>query len=114
MQKNYSINETDDDSLTTSTSSVSTYDLENSEQIDEDEVYQGDVESLSDDTPIETIAKQNQTSYSNLILFPELVILGLEIVWQNVDNEWSDQQNTTKTSVYVSQIEFEMFMKDFL
>ncbi len=99
IHKNYSFNETDDENPTTSTTNV---DVENFEEIDEDEVYYGDVESLSDDIPIETIAKQNQTIYSNLILFPELVILGLEIVWQNVDNEWSDQQNINKTSIYVS------------
>jgi hypothetical protein len=103
INKSHSSNEVDDENSASPTLSLTNVDVENFEEIDEDEVYYGDVESLSDDDePIETISKQNQTSYSNLILFPELVVLGLETVWQNVDNEWSDQQNTTKTSVYVS------------
>lgn len=102
INKNHPLNEGDDENSTPSTLSLTNVDVENFEEINEDEVYQGDIESLSDDDiPVETQSKQNQTSYSNLILFPELVILGLEIVWQNVDNEWSDQQNSTKTSVYV-------------
>jgi len=100
IHKSHSFNETDDENPTSST--TTNVDVEHFEEIDEDEVYYGDVESLSDDIPIETIAKQNQTIYSNLILFPELVILGLEIVWQNIDNEWNDQLNTNKTSIYVS------------
>jgi hypothetical protein len=104
IHKSHPLNETDDENSTPLTLSITNVDVENFEQIDEDEVYYGDVESLSDDIPIETISKQNQTMYSNLILFPELVILGLEIAWQNVDNEWSDQQNTTKTSIYVTNL----------
>jgi len=96
INKNYASNETDDGSPTISV------DVENLEENDEDEVYHADVESLSDELPRETIAKQNQTIYSSLILFPELIILGLQIAWQNVDNEWSDQQTTSKTSIYVS------------
>jgi hypothetical protein len=102
IHKNHSLNEMDDESPSSSASSITNYEVENFEDVDEDEVYHADVESLSDDTPIETIAQQNQTMYSNLILFPELVILGLETAWQNVDNEWSDQQNTMKTSIYVN------------
>ena len=79
-------------------------DTETEENIDEDEVYHADVESLSEDIPIETVAKQNQTIYSNLILFPELVILGLEFTWQNVDHEWNDQQTTNKSSIYVTNL----------
>jgi hypothetical protein len=101
--KNQSVNENDEENSITSTLSIITDgDVENVEDIDEDEVYHGDVESLSDEVPIETVAKQNQTMYSNLILFPELVILGLEFAWQNVDHEWSDQQTTNKSSIYVS------------
>ncbi len=103
IHKNHLLNETDDENPTPLTPSIINVDVENFEEIDEDEVYYGDVESLSDDDiPIETIAKQNKIIYSNLIIFPELVILGLEIVWQNVDNEWNDQQNSTKTLIYVS------------
>ncbi len=104
IHKHYSLNEIDDEhpSSSSSASSITNYEDENFEDINEDEVYDADIESLSDDTPVQTIAKQNQNMYSNLILFPELVILGLETAWQNVDNEWSDQQNTIKTSVYVS------------
>ncbi|CAF3860010.1 unnamed protein product [Rotaria sp. Silwood2] len=102
--KNQSLNETDDESSTKSILSITNVDVENLENIDEDEVYYGDIESFSDNIPIEKVAKQNQTMYSNLILFPELVILGLKIAWQNVDNEWSDQQTTNKTSIYVTNL----------
>ncbi|CAF0783003.1 unnamed protein product [Adineta ricciae] len=92
--------ETDDESSLDSSSSTTNIDDDN----DGDEIYHGDIESLSGDTPTETVTQQNQTSYSNLILFPELIILGLEIAWQNVDNEWSDQQMTNKTSIYVTNL----------
>ncbi|CAF0928875.1 unnamed protein product [Rotaria sordida] len=99
--KNQPLNEIDDENSTKSILSVTNTDVEIFENLDDDDVYYGDVESLSDDIPIEKVAKQNQTIYSNLILFPELVILGLKITWQNVDNEWCDQQTTNKTSIYV-------------
>ena len=110
INKTHLSNESDEDALSssssvTSLSSINNYEIENFDDIhDDDEVYYADVESVSDETPVETIAKQNQTSYSKLILFPELVILGLEIVWQNVDNEWSDHQNTMKTSTYITNL----------
>ena len=44
-------------------------------------------------------------AYANLILFPELVFLGLKIVWQNVENEWLEQRTTTKTSICVGFIQ---------
>ncbi|CAF1316351.1 unnamed protein product [Adineta steineri] len=97
--KNQSLNESDDENPTTSSSSS----VENNEEDDDDE-YHADVESLSDEIPTEIVTKQNQTIYSNLILFPELVILGLEIAWQNVDNEWSNQQTTNKSSIYVTNL----------
>jgi hypothetical protein len=103
MNKNQSLNGTDDDNSTTSSSSLGTnIDEENPEDMDEDEVYYGDIESFSDEIPIEAVTKQNQTIYSNLILFPELVVLGLKTAWQNVDFEWNENQTTTKTSIYVS------------
>ncbi|CAF3399293.1 unnamed protein product [Rotaria sp. Silwood1] len=102
--KNQSLNETDDENLTKSLLCTTNVDIENIENIDHDEVYQGDIESLTDDIPIEKIAKHHQTIYSNLILFPELVILGLKIAWQNVDNEWNDQQTTNKTPLYVTNL----------
>ena len=104
-QRNQIFNDNDDvDSSTTTSSIITNGDVENDENIDEDEDYHGDVESLSDNIPIKTVAKQNQTIYSNLILFPELVILGLEFAWQNLDHEWSDQQTTNKSSIYVSEV----------
>lgn len=102
LRKTSSSAATNDDDAASSSSSVSDDDSEH--RIDAEDVYQADVESLSDDRPTETVTQQNQMSYSNLILFPELVLLGLEIAWQNVDNEWSDQQATNKTSVYVSAL----------
>ena len=96
----------DDDTPSSTTNAVSNtdYEREDFQAIDEDEDYCADIESLSEEIPVENMTKQNQTMYSNLILFPELVILGLEIVWQNVDNEWSDQQNPIKSSIYVTNL----------
>lgn len=100
--KNATTNEIDDEGSTTSALSVKSGDVENQESIDEDEIYNADIESLSDEIPIEKFTKQNYTIYSNLILFPELVILGLKLTWENVDNEWNEQQVNNKISIYVS------------
>lgn len=104
QQQSSELIDDDDSSVTTDSSSNTNYEVDDFQAIDEDEDYLADVESLSEDIPVETMTKQNQTMYSNLILFPELVVLGLEIVWQNVDNEWSDQQNPTKSSIYVTNL----------
>ena len=73
-----------------------------SDESDHEEIYHGDVESLSDGLPRETVTKQSPLTYSNLILFPELVILGLKVAWQNVDHEWNENPSTLKTPIYVS------------
>lgn len=92
----------DDEQRNTSDSFVDHDDEDTREETDPEENYQADVESLSDDMPRETVTKQSPLTYSNLILFPELVILGLKIAWQNVDHEWNESSNTLKTPVYVS------------
>ena len=110
LKQQLSIEMIDDDSPISSSTSTSSssltmnYEVEDFPTLDEDEDYYADVESLNEEIPVEIITKQNQTIYANLILFPELVILGLEIVWQNVDNEWSDQQNPIKSSIYVTNL----------
>jgi hypothetical protein len=76
-------------------------DDEASERIHADEIYHADVESLSDQLPKDIIKKLYHNRYSNLIVFPEIILLGLRITWQNVDHEWNDQQLTMKTPVYV-------------
>ena len=102
--KNSFYHEIDDENSTILTSSIKDIDVENLEEFHEDEIYYADVESLSDERSKETITKQNRMAYANLILFPELVFLGLKIAWQNVENEWLEQRTTTKTSICVSFI----------
>ena len=104
VSRNSTCNETDDESTGALVLFADEADEEGADDMQADEFYQGDVESLSDDRPVETVAKHHQTSYSNLIVFPELIIVGLKIVWQNVDNEWNDNRTTARTSLYVSRM----------
>jgi len=85
--------------------SVVVHNDEDEDEIDDEDLYPADIESLAEEDQSEDfVIKEKQNRYSNLILFPELILLGLKIAWENVDHEWNDQQCSIHSPIYVTNL----------
>ncbi|CAF1046492.1 unnamed protein product, partial [Didymodactylos carnosus] len=77
-------------------------DVEEDEETDE--IYNGDIDSLSDEQS-KIAGRQKKYIYSNLIVFPELLMICLKLAWENMEYEWNEIDERQQRNGNISKAE---------